>query len=138
MTQDRLIGPFAEAGLLALAPRITEDGDRDGIPNVLAEAVACGAPVVTTAVSGIPGLIQHQRAGLLVPPQDREAVAQAMARLRADPALGRRLAAAGRQRLERHFDRGANTDGFRALFRRLACAVVAPQDVHPLPASVPE
>ena len=60
-------GCTSEATVLALACRVADDGDRDGIPNVLVEAMAAGLPVVTTAVSGIPELVRDGENGLLVP-----------------------------------------------------------------------
>ena len=59
--------------------------DRDGIPNVLVEAMAAGAPVVASAVSGIPELVAHEVNGLLVAPDDPEALADALVRLHARP-----------------------------------------------------
>ena len=56
--QAELIPIFQRADIFALAPFVTEDGDRDGIPNVLVEAMACGLPVVSTAVAGIPELVR--------------------------------------------------------------------------------
>ena len=67
--------------------------DRDGIPNVLVEAMAAGAPVVATAVSGIPELVEHEVNGLLVEPDDPHALADALLRLHDDPELTRRLTA---------------------------------------------
>src|SRR5262245_6649982 len=57
VAQRDLIPVFQQADIFALAPFVTEDGDRDGVPNVLVEAMACGLPVVSTAVSGIPELV---------------------------------------------------------------------------------
>jgi glycosyltransferase involved in cell wall biosynthesis len=68
--------------------RVAADGDRDGIPNVLLEAMAMGLPVVATRVSGIPELVQHRRNGLLVEPDDPAALADAIATLIEQPALG--------------------------------------------------
>ncbi|MDE3177568.1 MAG: glycosyltransferase [Pseudomonadota bacterium] len=124
MTQDRLIGLFAVADLFALSPRITDDGDRDGIPNVIVEAVATGVPVVTTAISGIPELIEEGRTGLLVASNDPQGLALAMARLLSEAPLGRRMAAAGRARLEQCFDCGRNTGALRALMVRRVCEPV--------------
>lgn len=124
MTQDRLIGLFAAADLFALSPRITDDGDRDGIPNVIVEAVATGVPVVTTAISGIPELIEDGRTGLLVASNDPQALARAMAHLLGDAKLGLRMAAAGRARLEQCFDCGRNTGALRALMMRRVCEPV--------------
>ena len=56
------------------------DDDRDGIPNVLVEAMAAGTPVVATSVSGIPELVDHDVNGLLVPPDDPEALADMLLR----------------------------------------------------------
>ena len=61
--------------------------DRDGIPNVLVEAMAAGTPVIASAVSGIPELVEHEVNGLLVAPEDPEALADALLRLHGDPEL---------------------------------------------------
>lgn len=76
---------------------IAGDGDRDGIPNVLAEAMAMGLPVVTTAVSGIPEIVSDGVDGAIVPPADAPALAVALEALLADPARRARLGAAARR-----------------------------------------
>jgi glycosyltransferase involved in cell wall biosynthesis len=78
--------------------------DRDGIPNVLVEGMAAGAPVVATAVSGIPELVDHEVNGLLVPPDDPEALADALVRLHGDKALAQRLIDNGRETVRQRFD----------------------------------
>ncbi len=90
--------------MFALPCRILDSGDRDGIPNVLVEALAAGLPVVTTPISGIPELIVDGDTGLLVAPDDPAALAGALARLHADPAFGARLAAAGAREVRERFD----------------------------------
>jgi len=92
----------ASAFVLATAP--TTDGKREGLPVVLMEAMACGLPVIAAAVSGIPELVIEGHTGLLVPPRDARAVADALQRLEADAALRARLGEAGRQRVVEHFD----------------------------------
>lgn len=104
MTHAKLIERFEAADVFALASRVTDDGDRDGIPNVVAEAMAIGVPVVASAVSGIPEVVVHEETGLLVPSRDPAALADAIARLLGDLALTRRLARAARARLEGCFD----------------------------------
>ena len=125
MTHAELIALYRQADLFALAPRIAEDGDRDGIPNVIAEAMATGVPVVATAISGIPELVQDGVTGRLVPPRDPAALAGAMAVLLADPAEAQRLAAAGRARLERDFDLWVTTTRLHALMGGACCAPAA-------------
>jgi glycosyltransferase involved in cell wall biosynthesis len=83
---------------------ITEDGDRDGIPNVLVEGAACGVPVVSTPVSGIPELVQHEHTGLVVPPGDASALAAAIERLFDEDELCERLRSGARDLVEREFD----------------------------------
>lgn len=104
MAHDRLVDFYERASLFALAPRVTANGDRDGIPNVLAEAMAARIPVVTTSVSGIPELIEDGRTGLLVSAADPEALAAAMERLLRDAALRQRLAIAARRKIETGFE----------------------------------
>ena len=88
---EALLPLFRRADLLAM-PACVRHGDQDGIPTVLIEALALEIPVVATRVSGIPELVRHGDTGLLVEPDDPAALAAALARLLADPGLGRRLA----------------------------------------------
>jgi glycosyltransferase involved in cell wall biosynthesis len=104
MTHAELIEFYRRAELFVLAPRIAEDGDRDGIPNVIAEAMAMGVPVIATDISGIPELVRHGETGLLVPSRDPVAMARAMRQLLLDRALASRLADAARRRLECGFN----------------------------------
>jgi glycosyltransferase involved in cell wall biosynthesis len=92
------------AAIFALPSVVTPSGDRDGIPVSLMEAMAAGTPSVSTTVSGIPELVEHESEGLLVPEGDASALAGALARLLDDPLLGRRMAVAARAKVEREFD----------------------------------
>jgi glycosyltransferase involved in cell wall biosynthesis len=102
--QEALLPVFQQAALFALTPFVTADGDRDGVPNVLVEAMACGVPVVSTAVAGIPELVRHNENGLLVAPHDVPALAEALAALLRDAPRRARLGAAARQTVVDRFD----------------------------------
>lgn len=122
MTHAKLIALYGTADLFALSPRIEDDGDRDGIPNVIAEAIAIGLPVVSTNVSGIPELVRNNETGLLVPPRDPPALAKAMEQLLRDRERALRLAAQGRSLLERDFDLWNTTRRLHKLIGCLDCA----------------
>jgi glycosyltransferase involved in cell wall biosynthesis len=107
---------FERCSVFALACRIAPDGDRDGLPVVLLEALARGLPVVTTDVVGIPEWIDDRRTGLVVPPERPDALAQAIAELLADRALAGRLGEAGRRLARERLSREAATAAMRRLF----------------------
>lgn len=92
------------------------DGDQDGIPTVLMEAMAARVPVISCATSGVPELVQHGVTGLLATPRDPASLAQQIERLLVDPALRQRLAAAGRVKVENDFEIGKNVARLAGLF----------------------
>jgi len=106
--QADLLAELGAADLFALTPFVTDDGDRDGVPNVLVEAMACGLPVVTTDAGGITDLVADGENGIVATPHDVENIASALARLVDSADERRRLGAAARQTVEDRFDlRGA-------------------------------
>jgi glycosyltransferase involved in cell wall biosynthesis len=114
-TQEEVVALVRDAAVLAAPCVVGADGNRDGLPTVLLEALALGTPAVATPVTGIPELIRHGRTGLLVPERDPAALAAALARLLDDPALAARLAAAGRALVESSFDVERNAARLRDL-----------------------
>ena len=108
---------MAEATLMVMPCVVTPEGNADGIPNVLTEAMASGLPVVSTRVSGIPELIDDGISGRLVEPNDALALADAIAQMLADSALCDACAEAGRRKVEREFD--VRSEAGR-LFRHMA------------------
>jgi len=92
------------------------DGDRDGLPTVLVEAMALGTPCVTTPVTGIPELVQDGRSGVLSPQADPRALAGALSSLLGDERRRASIAAVARARIERDFDLAKNAATQRTLF----------------------
>lgn len=126
--REDVVALLRRAHVFALASRIAKSGDRDGLPNVLLEALALGAAAVATEVSAIPELIVHERTGLLAPPDDPPAFTAALARLLRDPELRARLAREGRARLERDF---SPLPGFARIEAALRAALGEPSgDSH--------
>jgi glycosyltransferase involved in cell wall biosynthesis len=117
LPQGEVIREMQQAAALAAPCIVAADGDRDGLPNVIQEALALGTPVVTTDVTGIPEVVRDGETGLQVPQRDPAALAAALARLLTDPDLRARLAAGGRRLIEAEFDIRRNTERRRAMFR---------------------
>lgn len=117
-----LVALYREAAVFVLPSRITEDGDRDGIPNVLVEALLYRVPVISTAISAIPELIRDGETGQLVAPDDPAALTDALLRVLADPAAARATAEAGRVAVLRDFDPERNATRLLGLLRITAGA----------------
>ena len=103
-SNDRIRSALGQADAFVLTPRVTADGDRDGIPNVLVEAMACGLPVVTTSAGGITELVRQGATGLVCPPGDTAAIATAVGVVLGDPGLRQRLGSAARASVEADYD----------------------------------
>ena len=104
LTHQGLPRAFAASHVVVVPSVQDADGDRDGLPNVVLEAMASGRPVVASEIAAIPSAIKDGRTGLLVPPGDPRALRAALERLAGDPPLRTRLAAAARASVEREFD----------------------------------
>lgn len=109
----RLLGcmPHSEVVLhlrnshLLLAPSVTgTDGDQEGVPNVLKEAMAMGMPVIGTLHGGIPELVENGKSGFLVPERDVEALADRLAYLIDHPERWPEMGSNGRKRIEQYYD----------------------------------
>ena len=93
-----------------LASRVADDGDRDGLPNVLMEAQSQGLAVLATRAAAVPELIEHDVTGWLVAPRDHAALCAALTELISDPALRVRLGKAGQARVREAFSMNRGID----------------------------
>jgi glycosyltransferase involved in cell wall biosynthesis len=103
-----VLAAYKEASIVVLPCRMDSNGDQDGLPVSLVEAMAVGVPVVSTRVSGIPELIEDGVSGLLVNPDDTKGLADAIESIHSDAALRRRLSKGGR-RVAESYDRVRTT-----------------------------
>jgi colanic acid/amylovoran biosynthesis glycosyltransferase len=109
-----------EQSHILVAPSVTaENGDQEGIPNVLKEAMATGMPVVGTLHSGIPELVEENVSGLLVAERDVEGLARALSHLTDNPQRWPAMGRAGRKRVEEAFDIERLSDRLVALYQEL-------------------
>lgn len=136
----RLAGPLPrgeiakllrEAAVLAVPSVVGRDGNREGLPTVIAEAMASAVPVVATAVSGIPEAVEDRVTGLLVPPADAGALAGALETLLGEPQLRAGMGRAARARAERLFDIERNVSELEAVLFG-----ASPGEAHPSPQCV--
>jgi glycosyltransferase involved in cell wall biosynthesis len=115
LPQSAVQSVVARTQVLAAPCVVGSDGNADGLPTVLLEALAVGTACVSTSVTGIPEVVRDGETGLLVPPGDPVALAACIARLLDDPALRARLAGAGRQLVESAFDGRHQARALRSL-----------------------
>jgi glycosyltransferase involved in cell wall biosynthesis len=116
-SQPDVLAAYRAADLFVLACRIAEDGDRDGLPNVLLEAQSQGLACISTAVSAIPELIDDGETGVIVPPDDPIALALAIERSIRCPNLRSCLGSAGMRQISRRFSSERSLDQLAAHFR---------------------
>ncbi len=111
----QVLEAYRQADLFVLASKVAKDGDRDGLPNVLIEALSQRLACVATNVSGIPELIEDGATGLLTP-SDPVALAQALACLISNPAMRTTLGAAGERHVRIAFDMESGIDALAQRF----------------------
>jgi colanic acid/amylovoran biosynthesis glycosyltransferase len=128
------IPAFMHTGDIYCLPCVwAEDGDIDGLPQMLMEAMACGLPAISTRLVGIPDLCIHEKTGLLVEPASVQQIADAILRLHNNPDEGQRLTTAARQWIREKFDLATSLDPLIALFRAKLAATEKNQNHHCCP-----
>ena len=110
---------LSQASVIAAPCIVASDGDRDGLPTVLLEAMAMGTPIISTDVTGIPEILEDEHTGLAVPQRDSEALKTACIRLLQDAAIRRKLAEPARALVEQRFDIRKNSVQLRAMFKSI-------------------
>ncbi len=128
LPQDDVRALVAAAAVFAAPCVIAADGNRDGLPTVILEAMALGTPVVATPVTGIPEAVIDGVTGRLVAEHDAVALARALEEVLTDPPRARSMAAAARKTVERSFDIHTNAPQLRDVFTR---AIAAGAGVRP-------
>lgn len=116
--QERIREYFNRAEIFVLPCVIAADGDRDGVPNVLIEAMAMNIPVISTDIIGIPELIRDGKEGLLVPQKDEMALADAIALLIENNDLRQSFGSDGRTRIETDFNLAKTSAQLSKIFRK--------------------
>ncbi len=119
-SQEETRSRIRHASVLVLPSRRMKNGDRDGIANILIEAMALGTTVVTTTASAASEVITDNVNGLLVPPDDPAALAHALNQALASRELRLRLAKAARLTVEESFDGSTNICQLEAFFKQAA------------------
>jgi glycosyltransferase involved in cell wall biosynthesis len=113
---DSTLRLIREAAVLAVPSVIGDDGDRDGIPNVILEAFAAGTPVVASRLQGVSEAVEHRRTGLLVEPGDVAQLASAIEEMLSSEDLRSRMVTTAHETVVGRFDSVRNAEGLRKLF----------------------
>jgi len=116
LTQEEIARLLQIADVVVTPSVPTSIGRREGIPVVLMEAMSSGLPVVASGISGIPELVEDGQSGLLVPPRNAAALADALQKLSADEELRRRMGQVGREKVLREFNLHTNAASLAELF----------------------
>jgi colanic acid/amylovoran biosynthesis glycosyltransferase len=116
LPREQVLECYRRAAVFCLPCVVAPDGDRDGLPSAVLEAMALGVPVVTTDVNGLSEAVLDGETGVTVPQHAPPELADALARVLLNQPLGASLAGAARAHVERSFSRERNAARLRSLF----------------------
>lgn len=116
--QEEVLEAYRASDLFVLPSRVDPTGDRDGLPNVIVEAISQGLPVVATTVPGIAELVVNGENGLLVEPDDVPTLAKAIEKMVREPELRRQFATSGEQTVRHRLDHKQAITGLIDLIRK--------------------
>jgi glycosyltransferase involved in cell wall biosynthesis len=117
-SQAEIAKCLAHAAVFALPCTREADGGMDNLPTVIMEAMACGLPVVSTRIAGVPEMVVENKTGQLVGEDDAAAFAEALDRMLKDPELAKQLGREGREIAVERFSTGATTRELKHLLVR--------------------
>ncbi|AEM57715.1 hexosyltransferase [Haloarcula hispanica N601] len=118
VSDERLVTEFDKASCFLLPCIVAESGDRDGIPVALMESMAMQTPPISTNVSGIPELIDHQQNGLVVEPKNTDGLAEAISSILSDSEKQHRFGEAGREKVAQKFNVEHEADKLKSVFKK--------------------
>ena len=118
LPQDELISAYERATMLVAPSMVAQDGDRDGLPNVVVEAAAKGLPIVATDIGGIGDLVRDGETGLVARPRDAEDLAEKITAVLEDPEGALARARRAREQVEARFDQADCIGRLMAIFAR--------------------
>lgn len=121
-TAEEVEALLLRAKIVVVPSKTAADGDMEGLPTVLMEAMVLGVPVVATRHSGITEVVEHEVNGLLSAESDPAALAANLSRALADPELRRRLGRAGREHIRQHFNMATQTVGLEEIYAEVIAA----------------
>ena len=113
VSPDAVQTELTQADVFVLGARQMPDGDRDGIPNAMLEAMAAGVPVIVSDAGGVSEVIRHRSTGWLLPPDNPQAFADALREVASDHRVRRRVASSAREEVRRRFSRNGRLFALR-------------------------
>lgn len=116
--QNKLKNYYSNADIFVLPCIISPNGDRDGLPNVIIEAMSIGVPVISTPVSAIPEVIKHKKTGILVKEKDKQAIVDGIKLLINDHKLRNHIIQNARKEIEEKFNIISTTEKLIDIFRK--------------------
>jgi glycosyltransferase involved in cell wall biosynthesis len=137
MDQDELVLMYQKSTVFVLPCQVMENGDRDGIPNVLLEAMAMAIPVVSTDISGISELVKTDENGILVPEKDAWAIAHAVGTILTHPEQAQKWGQAGRDRVLRQFSLAQNVGEIQKLLSQVSSVSTSSESTVSHPSTQP-
>ncbi len=130
LPHDAVLEQYAWADVLLFTGKVARNGDRDGLPNVIPEAMAAGVPVVASGVGGVPEAVEDGRTGVLIKESGTEPWVSALQRLQSDNRYYEHLCARARLWVEAHYDARKN---MRCLLDHFEAVVTSHAAVTDLP-----